>query len=601
VEVLSIYGGADHGAQLRGLREGAPIAVATPGRLLEHIRRGTVNLENLTHLVLDEADQMMSLGFREEVEAILAKRPAKRCHIWLLSATLSKEVRQISEKWLKHPAQVILNAAKDLPSDLSQQFFATQESNKPEVLCKLLDAEDPYGLIFCQTKALASDLSSYLAVRGFLVACLHGDKDQAAREAALNDFRQHKIQLLVCTDVAARGLDIPEVTHVINFSLPRESDVYLHRVGRTARSGKAGKVLNLVSPAQRGQIRHLEDVLGTEIPEGQIPTRRELGSKKMQALLARFQAQEPFKAMDLLDEEWVEVLGNVSRREIAGRFISMLMPEIFGQDPAGKQLLGKKPKPESDYDDDEDDPEFERMVEALKAAKAKKPYQKMAPETKLAARAHQHETRDKYSPRPIRPQSEKTSRELRRLDAVDFGDKPRSHRRDDEDAKPRRFVRVERSDKDAAKGGFKGQGRSSRHEDDFKQERSSRYGQGTQKRYRDSDSRSSGRPSDERSSYRGGRSEGGERAYGRRENAEGRYGKSSGRYERAERSDSSASGRREERPYAKGTGKSFGKGGKTEGKSFGKGGGKSFGSGKGGFGKSSGKGPDRGPKKPGRR
>ncbi|MEZ0375278.1 MAG: DEAD/DEAH box helicase, partial [Candidatus Sericytochromatia bacterium] len=410
LEVLPIYGGADHGAQLRGLQQGTPVAVATPGRLLEHIRRGTVSLDTLNTLVLDEADQMMSLGFREEVEAILAKRPPKRCRIWMFSATLSKEVRQIAEKWLRDPKMVLLNAAKDLPPDLRQEFFATQESNKPEVLSKLLDAESPYGLIFCQTKSLASELTTYLAVRGYPVACLHGDKDQHAREAALTAFREHEVELLVCTDVAARGLDIPEVTHVINYSLPRESDVYLHRVGRTARSGKAGKVLNLISPTQRGQIRHLQDVLGTEIPEGQIPSRRELGAKKLDALLARFLTQDPYRAMDLLTPDWIEALGEISRRELAGRFISLLMPEIFGQEPASKQVLGKRPLEE--VEDDENDEDFERIIAAAQKRKA---YQSIAPRTRLSEREAGKQLDHASEKRSPRTPSDKTSRELRRL------------------------------------------------------------------------------------------------------------------------------------------------------------------------------------------
>ncbi len=619
VEVLPIYGGTDHGAQIRGIQEGFPVAVATPGRLLEHIRRGTISFDSLTTLVLDEADQMMSMGFREEVEAILSKRPPKRCRIWMFSATLSKEVRAISDEWLREPKQVYLNAAKDLPSGLRQEYFATQESNKPEVLCKLLDAaDDLYGLVFCPTKALASDLASYLAVRGYPVACLHGDKDQAAREEALNAFRSKEIRLLVCTDVAARGLDIPEISHVINFSLPRESDVYLHRVGRTARSGKNGRVYNLVSPAQRGQIRHLQDVLGTEITPGVIPTRRELGHKKVAALLERFQVQEPYRAMDLLDDEWVEVLGNTSRREIAGRFIALLMPEIFGVDPAGKHLLGQKTaaaenapaekgktekvkesaakaytkptsKPASkanrEYEDDGDDDDFERIM--AEAEKRKKAYQRMPPTTSLGARYSDKRAGEG----PIRRvQSDKTSRELRRLDATDFGSKPR--RDDDNEDKPKRFVRVERFD------GLKP--RTTRDDRDSKPygKREGGYGSSYGKR-EDRDSKPYGK---REGGFGGGSS------YGKREDRDSKpYGKreggfGGGGYGKREDRDSKPYGKREggfggggfgkredrdSKPYGKREGGGYGK---REG-GFGGGGGKSFGKGP--------KGPGGGPKRSG--
>ncbi|HEY9844507.1 MAG TPA: DEAD/DEAH box helicase, partial [Candidatus Obscuribacterales bacterium] len=605
LEVLPIYGGADHGAQLRGLQQGTPVAVATPGRLLEHIRRGTVSLDTLNTLVLDEADQMMSLGFREEVEAILAKRPPKRCRIWMFSATLSKEVRQIAEKWLRDPKMVLLNAAKDLPPDLRQEFFATQESNKPEVLSKLLDAESPYGLIFCQTKSLASELTTYLAVRGYPVACLHGDKDQHAREAALTAFREHEVELLVCTDVAARGLDIPEVTHVINYSLPRESDVYLHRVGRTARSGKAGKVLNLISPTQRGQIRHLQDVLGTEIPEGQIPSRRELGAKKLDALLARFLTQDPYRAMDLLTPDWIEALGEISRRELAGRFISLLMPEIFGQEPASKQVLGKRPLEE--VEDDENDEDFERIIAAAQKRKA---YQSIAPRTRLSEREAGKQLDHASEKRSPRTPSDKTSRELRRLDAVERGFKPRSAEereaaqdRPAQDRPPKRFVRVERFDAD---------GRPEK----TTRERPERTGagrdkgsQGERKPYGKSEGRSYGKSeSSERGSrYKpaaGRQADSGERKSTGRSYDKGtgaRYDKGTGGsgYERRERPakeyGSREQGSREYSPreYGEGSGKTYGK---SAGRSYDKSGGSRFEKGA-GTGRSYGKGPSKGPGK----
>ncbi|MGV3523998.1 MAG: DEAD/DEAH box helicase, partial [Candidatus Sericytochromatia bacterium] len=475
IKVLPIYGGVNPEEQLRGIRQGVPVAVATPGRLLDCLRRNVISLNHLTTLVLDEADQMMLLGFREEVETILAKRPPKRCRVWLFSATLSREVRQVAEEWLHTPQQVLLNAAKDLPEGLTQEYFATQESNKPEVLCKLIDSvDDPYGLIFCQTKALASDLATYLAVRGYPVACLHGDKDQAARTEALDAFRSHEVQLLVCTDVAARGLDIPEITHVINYSLPRESDVYLHRVGRTARSGRSGKVFNLISPAQRGQVKHLELLLGTEIPAGYLPTRRDLGQKKLTALLSRFAAQDPTRAMELLDADWLETLGQLSRKQIAGAFLNLLLPEVFSGEGPGRQVLGQR-KPDLEDDD----------APAVSTRYAKS-YQAPSARTKLASRQIQHAKEDA---KKLTQGDE--ARPRRKISVERYGEEPKPTPRPYQNKNQGRpsfsagkgYARLDRYDKEDGDKPRYGGGDKPRYGGSDKP----RYGGGDKPRYGDSD------------------------------------------------------------------------------------------------------------------
>ena len=240
VRALPVYGGSSFGDQIGGLKRGAQVVVGTPGRVVDHLKRGTLSLENVKTVVLDEADEMISMGFKEDLEFILAAIPEGQSKTWLFSATMSPGVRSVAEQYLEDPRQVQVNrGGKMLPENVEQLYYVTQESNKPEVLCKLIEsADDFYGLIFFQTKALLVEVADFLVSKGFKVDCLHGDMDQNARERTMKAFRERRVSMLLCTDVASRGLDVKDVTHVINYSLPRELDSYVHRIGRTARSGR---------------------------------------------------------------------------------------------------------------------------------------------------------------------------------------------------------------------------------------------------------------------------------------------------------------------------------------------------------------------------
>ena len=206
-------------------------------------------------------------------------------------------------------------------SDTVEQFYyVVRESDKPEILCKLIDlADDFYGLVFCQTKALVMDLTQYLAGKNYKVDCLHGDKSQEERERAMRAFRDKKTRLLICTDVAAPGLDVKDLTHVINYSIPRELELYVHRIGRTARSGKAGIAISLVTPATRALVNRVEHLTKTRLQEGKIPGRREVAAKKISKLCARFEAQNDFqRAIDLLGPDWERAAGDMTLGEVIG-------------------------------------------------------------------------------------------------------------------------------------------------------------------------------------------------------------------------------------------------------------------------------------------
>ncbi len=336
VQALPIYGGTGYGDQLKGLKRGPAVVVGTPGRVVDHLEKGSLKLDQVELVVLDEADEMISMGFKEDLEFILGKIPPGMCNTWLFSATMSPGVRRVADEYLRNPKQVQVNRTEMLPATLEQIYYSTQESNKPEVLCKLIESADRfYGIIFCQTKSMVVDLTQFLRGKSYPVDCLHGDLDQSARERVMQSFRDKKVKILVCTDVASRGLDVQGITHVLNYSIPREMDSYVHRIGRTARSGQSGFAVSLVTPSQRGLIHRIEKFTQRKMKEGKIPTRKEVGTKKIGNLLEPFRTQVNFaRAIELLDPSWKQELTGKPVDEIAGRFLCLLFPEIFAAERA---------------------------------------------------------------------------------------------------------------------------------------------------------------------------------------------------------------------------------------------------------------------------
>ena len=346
VRALPIYGGTDYGAQLDGLRFGASIVVGTPGRLIDHINRNSLKLQDVKTVILDEADEMISMGFKEDLEAILKATPREHSHIWLFSATMSKEVRRVADAYLRKPRQVGQRVGMR-STTVEQIYYRTRESDKQEILCKIIECTDDfYGLIFCETKDLVQDLTRYRAGRGYKVDSLHGDKTQNERERTMQAFRDKKVKLLVCTDVASRGLDVKDLTHVINYSIPRELDVYVHRIGRTARGGKAGIALSLVTAVNRVLIGRIEHMTKSRMKEGKIPTRRDVGLKKLAKVLDSFQTQADYpRAMELIGSEWDLATREMSLKEIIARFVAMISPEIYAEAPKAKCHPPMPPRP----------------------------------------------------------------------------------------------------------------------------------------------------------------------------------------------------------------------------------------------------------------
>lgn len=350
IRALPIYGGAGFGDQLRGLREGHQVIVGTPGRLIDHLEKGTLKLNDLRTLVLDEADEMISMGFKDELDVILKAAPRESSQIWLFSATMNREVRRVADTYLRNPAQVQINKNEMLSTTVEQIYYKTREGDKPELICRLIDAADDFfGIIFCQTKTLVADLTQYLIDHGYKADCLHGDKDQKARERTMQSFRDHRVNVLVCTDVASRGLDVKDITHVINYSIPREFDNYVHRIGRTARSGKAGLAMSLVTQSHFYFIPRIERMTNSRMSEGRIPTQNEILQKKFQRVLKSFQEQKSVShAYPLMGGAWQTQIAEMTGQEIVARFLVMGFGDLLAGKAQNKHhaLIGDEPQRE---------------------------------------------------------------------------------------------------------------------------------------------------------------------------------------------------------------------------------------------------------------
>ena len=259
VKLLSVYGGQEIGRQIRALKNRPQIIVGTPGRIIDHINRRTLKLEGVQTLVLDEADEMLNMGFIDDINAILENVPAERQTL-LFSATMPPAIRKIAETFMRDP-EIVKIKAKELTMENIEQFFVkAQEREKFDVLTRLLDVQKPeLAIIFGRTKRRVDELSQALTLRGYLAEGIHGDLSQAKRISVLRQFKENKIDILIATDVAARGLDISGVTHVYNFDIPQDPESYVHRIGRTGRAGKSGLAITFVTPREMGYLRIVEE------------------------------------------------------------------------------------------------------------------------------------------------------------------------------------------------------------------------------------------------------------------------------------------------------------------------------------------------------
>jgi len=356
--VLPIYGGQSMVVQLRQLQRGAHVVVGTPGRVMDHIERKSLNLDGLTTLVLDEADEMLRMGFIDDVEWILEHTPAER-QTALFSATMPDAIRRVAHRYLREPKEVKIKAATATVSTIRQRFLQIAGAHKLDALTRILEVEDDFdaAIVFVRTKTATVELAEKLEARGYAAACLNGDMTQQLRERVIEQLKNKTLDIVVATDVAARGIDVPRVSHVINYDIPYDTEAYVHRIGRTGRAGRAGNAILFVAPRENHLLRQIERATRQPIELLKLPSREAVADKRVAAF--RQQVSEVLESEDLnffLDViAGMEEKHDASIHEIAAALAFLAqkdrplqMPDTGRPDIA--QLAAGKPEPRAPRD-----------------------------------------------------------------------------------------------------------------------------------------------------------------------------------------------------------------------------------------------------------
>ena len=284
--ILTVYGGASIVEQMKALRQGTNIVVGTPGRIIDHLNRGTMSVGNVSTVVLDEADEMLDMGFITDIEKILEMTPESR-QTMLYSATMPPEILKIAKRHMRDPLKIAINVKDIVAPKIKQVFYEVLERDKPEVLRRLLDVESPERtLIFCHTKREVDDVSARLQKLGYNAGALHGDFTQSHREDMMGKFKEGRVDILVATDVAGRGIDVENISHVINYSIPQNPEGYIHRIGRTGRAGRAGIAVTFVTPREYRQLQLIERVAKTKLNRQEIPSAAEVRKARQKQIKA---------------------------------------------------------------------------------------------------------------------------------------------------------------------------------------------------------------------------------------------------------------------------------------------------------------------------
>ena len=306
LHVLAVYGGSSIESQIRSLRKGAQVIVATPGRLIDLMHRGVAHLDAVENVVLDEADEMLNMGFTDSIDEILAGVPAER-NTLLFSATMGKEIERIAKSYLHDYKEIVVGSRNEGAENVNHIYYLVHAKDKYAALKRVVDYFPRiYGIIFCRTRIETQEVADQLIRDGYNAEALHGDLSQAQRDLTMQKFRQHHTQLLVATDVAARGLDVDELTHVINYGLPDDVENYTHRSGRTGRAGKRGTSISIIHLREKGKVRIIEKVIGKKFEVGTLPEPQEICTKQL------------YKVMDELE-----------RIEVNDTEIAPFLPEIY--------------------------------------------------------------------------------------------------------------------------------------------------------------------------------------------------------------------------------------------------------------------------------
>ena len=343
VSVLPIYGGQPIERQLRALAKGAQVVVGTPGRVIDHLQRGTLRLNEARIVVLDEADEMLDMGFREDIELILEQSPAD-CQRVLFSATMPQPIRELSKRFLREPEMLTIAHKMLTVPAIEQVYYEVRPYQKMDALCRVLDSQGfRKALVFCATKRSVDEITVHLQQRGYQADGLHGDMNQTQRDRVMSRFRTDGIEILVATDVAARGIDVEDVDAVINYDIPHDVEGYVHRIGRTGRAGREGKAFTFVTVREQYKIREIIRYTKARIQPGQLPTLRDVSNIRTSKLLDEVRQTLAESSLDrwrvLVEDFKTEHFpdGDASSRDISAALLKLLMQRDFGnQDNVGE-------------------------------------------------------------------------------------------------------------------------------------------------------------------------------------------------------------------------------------------------------------------------
>jgi ATP-dependent RNA helicase DeaD len=329
LNIVSIYGGASLQDQAKQINRGAQIIVATPGRMKDMIKRKIIDISQIDICVLDEADEMLNMGFFEDITEILSHSPKEKS-TWLFSATMPKEVSVIAKKFMNNPIEITVGQKNVSTKSVSHSYFMVGARDRYNALKRLVDANpDVYAVIFCRTKRDTQKVAERLIEDGYNAAALHGDLSQNQRDLVMNSFRKKQVQMLVATDVAARGIDVDDITHVINYQLPDETEIYTHRSGRTGRAGKTGKSFVIITKSEQRKIKNIERIIGQSFAHEKLPTSEEICESQMFYLAENIKNTEVNHDIDTLLPKLHEVLGDLDKEQLIKKFFSVEFTRFY--------------------------------------------------------------------------------------------------------------------------------------------------------------------------------------------------------------------------------------------------------------------------------
>lgn len=348
LDVLPVYGGQSIVVQLQRLRKQVDIVVGTPGRVSDHLERKTLRLDTVTHVILDEADEMLNMGFEQDVKAILEHTP-KNKQVILFSATMAPEILKIAQKYMGDYEILKVAQTQTTGSTIEQIYYEVNQRNRFNALCRIVDSEDHfYGLVFCRTKMDTERVARNLSDLGYHADALNGDMSQSAREKILNRFKKRQITILVATDVAARGIDVQDVTHVVNYALPEEPEAYVHRIGRTGRAGKTGKAISFASGGDQRKLQVIERKTQSTITRKRLPKPEEIIASKEQSIIAQIQESLTHGSQEQYLSIAAELLKNNDAQKIVGALLAKSFKAKFD---VSRYTMEEEPSRNRDRDD----------------------------------------------------------------------------------------------------------------------------------------------------------------------------------------------------------------------------------------------------------